>query len=156
MLINPVPIIFKEVWTTHTHIFFLNPEWTITQFMFIIKPYVAIAFDTNHFDIVETGQKIPGIPSEAAPKLEPSDMKLREKWGQNMQVSLSFYIRRRNHNYPELENYKINTLVQDDCPVCLETVLVSNRYSCIHSICTNCYDSCVQRNYFICPICRQN
>ena len=47
MLINPVPIIFKEVWTTHAHTFFLNPEWTITQFMFILILFYLNIFLTS-------------------------------------------------------------------------------------------------------------
>jgi len=161
MSLQSIPVTFKEVWTTNTRQFHVNPHWTVTQFIQSVKPHLAREFNANNFDIVETGQNLPGIPSEDGQALQYSDIKLKHKWGYNLNVS--FYVRRRNYNYPELQNYYLssntnntdttnNTIVE--CPICFETSNLASRYGCSHGICNACFHRCRQENYIVCPVCR--
>jgi hypothetical protein len=149
---------FKEVWTTNICQLQIDPYWTMPQFIESIKSDISRAFNTTDFEIVEAGQYTPGIPSEAAPALQVTDMRLKDKWKEDLNVS--FYVRRRNFDYPQLQNLNtqrnINTSsrVVDECPVCLETVQLISRNGCSHSVCSDCHRRCQQVNYTICPLCR--
>jgi hypothetical protein len=127
-----------------------------------VRQPLSIEFNSDDFDIVEAGQDMPiGIPAEAAPALENSDIKLKNKWGPDLNVA--FYIRRRNHVYPQLRNIIINSnnvhfreenSTMTECPVCFDNTILISRYGCSHSICINCYQRCQQVSYTICPLCR--
>jgi hypothetical protein len=62
-------VTFTEVWTTHTKQFYVNPYWTITQFLESIRTLIKNEFKTEFYEIVEAGQHIPGIASEDAPAI---------------------------------------------------------------------------------------
>lgn len=172
MSLTSIPVAFKEVFSNEVRNLHLNPYWTVRQFIAIISPIIEQVFDCNDYDIVESGQDAPGIPAEAGAPLVPSEIILKNKWGK--ELNISFYIRRRNYTYFELQNLnsRVNILqnVQNadinpiiihsfhnaDCPVCLETVPTLTRYSCIHRICNNCFYQCQQVNHELCPVCRSN
>ena len=157
---------FNEIFSIRTLQFQVNPFLTITQFMRIMIPILATQFliNENDIEIVECGQYGLEVPPELAPSLVISSTKLCERWGETPQ-ELSFYVRRKNYLYPQLQNYRrsetnnINseiTRVMGECSVCFEDIPLSLRYQCSHGICSNCYTSCIQHNYIICPNCRSS
>lgn len=160
MSIQSRPINFKEVFTTNIRQLHINPHWTMIQFVESIKPHISREFNTNDFEIVEAGQYTPGIPAEAAPALQITDIRLKDKWKEDLKVS--FYVRRRNFDYPQLQNLNtrrnINTtaIQTGECPICLETVRLISRNGCSHSVCSDCHRRCQQVNYTICPLCRHS
>ena len=160
------------MWTNNVRQFNINPNWSVSQFVEVITPHLKRDFNMDSFDIVETGQDAPGIPAEAGIPLEMSNSIIKNKWRHKLEVS--FYIRRKNYNYPQLENLDINlNLVQnidtnesinpiilnsyivDDCPICYTTRPLLTRYSCCHGLCNGCYWRCQLVDYNMCPICRQ-
>ena len=70
-------VTFTEVWTTHSKRFYVNPYWTVSQFLESMAPLIKYEFKTNDFEIVEKGQIIKGIPSEEAPAVTNSEIKIR-------------------------------------------------------------------------------
>jgi len=169
MSLHSIRVNFKEVFTTNVRNLYINPFWTVRQFLETVKPIISQEFNCQqkHIEIIETGQDLPGIPAEAGLPLVISDIPIRQKWGQNLNIA--FYIRRKNHVYPQLENLNNNRYIDPEvnpiitnstttnsCPVCLETVSLLNRYRCSHLICTNCYYCCLNNEHIVCPICRSN
>jgi len=142
-----VPVNFKEVWSTNVRQIYINPHWTVRQFMDTVRPIIRTMFSLQNygFEIIEAGQN----DGELARGLQVSDTQLKQLWGQNLNVS--FYIRRKNFLYPQMQEQNI---VETDCPVCLENTLLSNWYQCSHQICRQCHNRCIQINFNICPVCR--
>lgn len=105
------PVCFKEIFTTRTLQFHVNPHFTITQFIETIRPQLATQFNINvdELDIVESGHYEIDGPPESAPALVPSNIKLCQRYGENLR-NLAFYVRRRNYLYPELEPHRLNML----------------------------------------------
>jgi len=169
-----IQVTFTEVWTTHSKKFFVNPYWTVTQFLESVKPLIQMEFYTNDFDIIETGQIIKGMASEEAPAITNSEIKMRNKWGYELDVS--FYIRRKKYDYSKLRQLSIhkhinelkerntptnpmitNFPIAEDCPICYENMQFIhnvNNFGCAHPICNNCYANYKILNYSNCPICR--
>ena len=154
--ISTSPIYFKEVFTEHTWIGHIYPCWTITQFLDLIKPYILREFNTDDYEIVETGQQMMnGLPSESGIALTNSDIQLKEKWPNFSLVS--FYVRRRNYVYPQLQNINLNLLnpVRGECPICLQDDIETFiRYNCSHRYCNVCYAGCQRIHYNMCSLCR--
>ena len=150
----PCSVNFKEVWTSHIYQLVIDPRWTITQFIEHISPHISREFGTNDFDIVETGQNKDGIPSEEAPGIELSNIILKDKWSEKLNVS--FYVRRKNIVNTPLQNTNISVnpnLIQE-CPVCLDLRHLIGRVGCLHRVCADCNNMCLSLNYTICPVCR--
>jgi len=167
-------VTFTEVWTTHTKQFYVNPYWTITQFLESMRPLIKNEFKTNNYEIVEAGQHIRGISAEDAPAITNSNILMRNKWGYDLRVS--FYIRRKNFDYSNLRQSSINKNILalehinsslnpiiinypilEECPICLETIQFinnMNNFGCTHNICNKCYVNCKMLNHTKCPICR--
>lgn len=140
---------FKEVWTTDVHVLYINPDWSISQFLQRIKFNILHEFNIDSsYDIIETGQEL----AENAPALQCSSIGLRDKWGDDLNVS--FYIRRRMFEYTD-SNLE-NSYVSDTCPICLESVQLISRNGCSHGVCADCNERCQQINYTICPLCRHD
>lgn len=167
MSLTSIPFSFKEVFTTHVATLHVNPQWSVEQFMQSVLPILETEFDSTELEIVECGQDGPGIPAEAGLPLLPSNISLRNKWGNQLYVA--FYVRRRNHVYPQLENLNnyahniqyldinpiiANSFVTSECPICFETAPTLTVYQCRHSICSQCHHQCIQTNRFTCPMCR--
>jgi hypothetical protein len=144
-------VLFKEVWTNNTTRININPNWTITQFIENVRPILAVEFNTHDFDIIEAGQNVHNIVSETAPALEYSNIQIKNKWGDSMNVS--FYIR-KNNTINHVEKDIENPLLFDECPICYENVILLKRDDCNHRICNNCIKKCDVINYNICPVCR--
>ena len=176
-----ISVSFKEVFTTRIIQININPCHTIRQMIEIIRPQLSVHFGINEdeIEIVESGQNNYGLelPSEAAPSLVPSSVKVGDIWGQNLQ-QLSFYVRIKNYIYPEIENWRRhhqiengirypqienlrrqtnrenNIVSSDDCPICLESSVLIMRYSCIHGVCDTCYSRCQSASISSCSLCR--
>lgn len=153
---------FKEVFTTKKIDIYINPYFTVTQFIETIRPVLSRNFgiNENELDIVESGQFRLGLLAEEAPALEPSSSLLRSRWGEQLK-NVSFYVRRKNFQYPQVESVRIDAtstsnvvIYNDDCPICLETTRISRRYMCSHGICSACYQHCISRSISICSLCR--
>jgi hypothetical protein len=72
-----VTVYFKEANTINTKYYNIKINWTISQFLGIVKEWIIQDFDLDSrnysnysIDIIEMCQEIPGINSEDAPKLE--------------------------------------------------------------------------------------
>jgi hypothetical protein len=150
------PIYFKEVWTTNTCEININPSLTIERFIESVSGQLSTEFniDENELDIIEAGQCIFDIASEDAPALIPSNITLQHKWGETLK-DVSFYVRRKNYQYPASQTYRELRATEHECPICLENGSVMFRFNnCCHSVCSFCRINCQRVNYFICPLCR--
>ena len=162
------PVTFKEVFTSRTVDIHINPCFTLTQFIETVRPHLSSSFgiNQNELDIVEAGQYRNCLMPERAPALAPSGSQLSSHWGENLD-GLSFYVRRKNYQYPEFQVPRISlrtngssgiTISSDiysgDCPICLETTSISRRYMCSHGVCLQCYQHCQSRSITICSLCR--
>jgi hypothetical protein len=72
-----VTVYFKEANTTNTKFYNIKINWTIEQFLGIVKEWIIQDFnldDRNYsnysINIIEMCQEIPGVKSEDAPKME--------------------------------------------------------------------------------------
>lgn len=168
------PINFKEIFSDRIVQTSINPYITLAYFIEILTPQLATWFGINvqDIEIIESGQYRSGSLAEAAPSLIPSDIQLSQKWGENLD-SVSFYIRRKNHVYPQLEAHRrfvedqrnieanripilnsSNVSFDGDCPICWDTSNLTRRYNCNHGICFNCYVRCQTLNIHACSLCR--
>ena len=87
---NSVTIRFKKVFTTNIKFYTVCPDWTTQQLVEFIKPYVAVDFELEQFDIVESGLPL----SELANPIRISgNIKISEMFGNVNQLCL--YIRER-------------------------------------------------------------
>ncbi len=88
---NPVPVYFKEAWTTNTKIYLLYPDWTLNQFRDALKPLIAIDFnmEPDEFDLIHVGQ---AGSENGDPCPHSNDIKLKDLW--TPQLNIGFYIRR--------------------------------------------------------------
>ena len=146
-------ITFKEVFTSSIRNLFINPFWTVSQFIQTVSPILATSFSIadNDLEIVLAGQYINNIPPEAAPKLMPSSNTLASLWGENLN-GIAFYVRKK---YTEMQDNPMMETSESECPICLETGLgCSSRYLCQHFVCNGCYYRCRQVEFNICPLCR--
>ena len=163
---------FKEVFTVRTLQIQINPLVTVTQMIEYVRPLLAVKFDINldDIEIVDSEQYMEGYLAEEAPELVPSNRKIYDFRCEN-RMHILFYVRRKNFIYPQIErnirerearlnisniSIKSNSYL-GDCPICLESTLITNRYSCIHGVCSTCYN----RGKLVsiasvrcCPLCR--
>ena len=88
---NPIPVYFKEAWTTNTKTYLVYPDWTLNQFRDAFKPLVAIDFhmEPDAFEFVLVGQ--PGSEN-GDPCPQSNEIKLKELW--TSELMIAFYIRR--------------------------------------------------------------
>jgi hypothetical protein len=96
--LNYYEFYFKEVYTAHFKYYRFDPEISINTFIEQVKLQARIDFNLRNDEdvkIIETGQfnNILGRDAESAPAIEPSDSKLREKYGTRVK-NTAFYIRR--------------------------------------------------------------
>ena len=72
-----VTVYFKEANTTNTKFYNIKINWTIEQFLGIVREWIIQDFDLDNrnysnysINIIEMCQEIPGVKSEDAPKME--------------------------------------------------------------------------------------
>ena len=167
--LRSIPINFKEVYTIRSSQFYINPFITVRELINNLRPELAIQFGINENDIeiVNAGQYYLGCLPEEAPALVPSDEKLCEVLGENLQY-VSFYVRRKNNVHPQIESARRRTLTSasdtsnltpqntftGDCPICLESCQLTIRYGCSHGVCSGCYSCCQLASINVCSLCR--
>jgi hypothetical protein len=87
----PVPIYFKESFTTNTKIYYVYPDWTLYQFESALKPLIAIDFAIETaFVLVLMGQPC-GENGDPIPQLD--GINLADLW--EPELNIGFYIRRQ-------------------------------------------------------------
>ena len=103
-----IMVAFKEVYTTNVRNLIINPNWTITQFIQIVTPYICAEFNIHPDDLelISTGKYTPGIRPEAEAHLTQDDTLMKDKWGNQLEVS--FYVRRKDFEHPQF-NVNLNT-----------------------------------------------
>ena len=89
---------FKEVYTVNFKYYRFDPEISINTFIEEVKLQARIDFNLRNDEdvkIIEAGQfnNIVGHDAERALAIEPSDCKLREKYGTRVS-NTAFYIRK--------------------------------------------------------------
>lgn len=156
MSLLSIPVEFKEVYTANSRNLHCNPNWTTTQLIEIIKPELCREFniDKDNLEIVEARHSVEGLRLEEVtlPLSFDNTVKIKDKWGPKLDVA--FYVRRKNYPYFEVNSGP--TVLNGDCPVCLENVALYSRHGCSHCICDRCIQKCLTVNYTMCPVCRQN
>ena len=149
-------IYFKEVWTSNTIMLCIDLNWSITTFLQNINASISRQFniEPNNIEVIKTGHL--GI-SEDGPAITSCNIKLKHVF--NNSSNIAFYIRRKNYDYShirlglpqELGNDELATI----CVVCSVTT-TSTYFGCIHTICDECVQGCLNVNHNRCPVCRQN
>ena len=148
-------IYFKLVFTTNSQHYLINPLWTVTQFIEIMRPVVCRDFNLENCEFVDTHQQI--IPSEnGAALIYQNNVTLASKYGDDL-TNLAFYI--RSIAAPLVENPSTSASsnsLQDDnqlrCVICMTRQRNILFTPCRH-IC--CCSECAHNNIHACPICRQ-
>jgi hypothetical protein len=94
-----VTVYFKEANTTNTKYYNIKINWTIEQFLGIVKEWIIQDFNldernyTNYsINIIEMCQEIPGVKSEDAPKMEEEQATYYNKFINNNKWP-GFYIK---------------------------------------------------------------
>jgi hypothetical protein len=94
-----VTVYFKEANTTNTKYYNIKINWTITQFLGIVKEWIIQDFnldDRNYsnysINIIEMCQEIPEVKSEDAPKMEEEQTTYYNKFINNNKWP-GFYIK---------------------------------------------------------------
>ena len=81
---------FKLVFTTNSQHYLINPLWTVTQFIEIMRPVICRDFNLENCEFVDTHQQ--NIPSEnGAALIYQNNVTLASKYGDDLNVA--FYIR---------------------------------------------------------------
>lgn len=152
------PVYFKQVWTTNTCVIPVNPELTVSEFIELVFPTLSSRFNIEQeiLELVESGLVSETIiASEDADALVHSDKQLKYLWGDTLN-SASFYVRKQNYEYPQLNLLMERRTIhrEGECPICYQYTLLTRRYNCIHRVCEDCHNRCLQNNYNICSLCR--
>jgi putative methionine-R-sulfoxide reductase with GAF domain len=94
-----VTVYFKEANTTNTKYYNIKINWTITQFLGIVKEWIIQDFNLDDRDypnysinIIEMCQEIPGVKSEDAPKMEEEQTTYYNKFINNKWVGFYFKV----------------------------------------------------------------
>ena len=137
---------FKLVFTTNSQHYLINPQWTVTQFIEIMRPVVCRDFNLENCEFVDTLQQI--IPSEnGAALIYQNNVTLASKYGDDL-TNLAFYIRPISIQLIEIPEND----TQLRCVICMTRQRNILFTPCRH-IC--CCSECAHHNINACPICRQ-
>ena len=95
-----VTVYFKEAFTTNTKYYNIKINWTIEQFLGIVKEWIIQDFDLDDrnypnysINIIEMCQEIPGVKPENAPKMEQEQTSYYNKFINNNNKWPGFYIK---------------------------------------------------------------
>ena len=136
---------FKLVFTTNSQQYLINPQWTVTQFIEIMRPVVCRDFNLENCEFVDTLQQI--IPSEnGAALIYQNNVTIASKYGDDLNVA--FYIRPISIQLIEIPEND----TQLRCVICMTRQRNILFTPCRH-IC--CCSECAHNNIHACPICRQ-
>ena len=90
---NLVNIYFKVARTILSSMYEININWTLAEFINIMKEKVIEDFDLENAEFVDTQQNLPhGLAAEDAPAVQPRNVRLIDYYGNSL-YQLSFYIR---------------------------------------------------------------
>ena len=137
-----ISVYFKLARSEHTKNYLINPFWTISELYQHLQPLIESDFQLTKFELVETGQNIPGTFAEDSKALNPEDnLVLWSKFGHKLNTS--FYIRP-----------KIPMLYE--CDRCSEIEYTMSCFGCNHQFCYRCIGVFRERNVLneTCPACR--
>ena len=138
-------IYFKLVFTTNSQHYLINPLWTVTQFIEIMRPVICRDFNLENCEFVDTHQQ--NIPSEnGAALIYQNNVTLASKYGDDLNVA--FYIRPISIQLIEIPEND----TQLRCVICMTRQRNILFTPCRH-IC--CCSECAHNNIHACPICRQ-
>jgi hypothetical protein len=92
----------KAVYAMHTHKYMLSPSLSVRDFIATVQKRAAediyhLSLSSNGaeidtIEVVEAGQELENIKAEDAPKMEPEDITMRQKYGDAL-AHVSFYVR---------------------------------------------------------------
>ena len=138
-------IYFKLVFTTNSQHYLINPLWTVTQFIEIMRPVVCRDFNLENCEFVDTLQQI--IPSEnGAALIYQNNVTIASKYGDDLNVA--FYIRPISIQLIEIPEND----TQLRCVICMTRQRNILFTPCRHMCCCS---ECAHNNIHACPICRQ-
>ena len=141
-------IYFKLVFTVYSRQYLINPSWTITQFIEIMRPVICRDFNLENCEFVDTIQQC--IPTENGVALMyQNNVMMTSKYGDNLNVA--FYI--RPINAPHIEEAPVND-THLRCVICLTNQRNILFNPCRHVCC--CSDCGLSSSIQTCPMCRQS
>ena len=92
----------KAVYSMDRHKYMLSPSLTVRDFIATVQKRAAediyhLSLSSNGaeidtIEVVEAGQELENIRAEDAPKMEPDDITMRQKYGDAL-AHVSFYVR---------------------------------------------------------------
>ena len=145
---------FKLVFTTNSQHYLINPLWTVTQFIEIMRPVICRDFNLENCEFVDTHQQ--NIPSEnGAALVYQNNVTLASKYGDDLNIA--FYIRSIAAPLVETQTTSASSGSQQDdtqlrCVICMTRQRNILFNPCRHMCCCS---ECAHNNIHACPICRQ-
>uniref|UniRef100_A0A6C0D9G4 RING-type domain-containing protein n=1 Tax=viral metagenome TaxID=1070528 RepID=A0A6C0D9G4_9ZZZZ len=149
---NIISIYFKLVRTSNYKNYNVNFNWTTEEFIRIMREKVIRDFNLENVEFIDTENNyhITRIASEDAPAIQPSTIKLIDKYGDKMH-QIAFYIRPIPREL-ELETNTITTITNNLCSVCLTNEINIVFQPCSHlCVCNSCSSNPIMQT---CPLCR--
>ena len=144
-LSNPL-VYFKAIHSGIRKQYYVDPRWSIDNFINIMKTRIIRDFNIEQFELVEAGENtVSGRLEDGIALNRYEQTLLREKYGENMNVA--FYIRPINYT-------RTNTSTINECVVCFEQLPSVYYYTCGHPMCLTCLAGCLQNDIRCCPMCR--
>lgn len=139
---------FKVIRTGNYKNYNINFNWTTEQFIHIMREKVIQDFNLENVEFVDTENNyhITRVSNEDAPAIQPSNIKLIDKYGNKIN-QVAFYIR------PIPRELETNTIIPNNlCCICLINERNIVFRPCNHlCVCNNCI---LNSNLQTCPLCR--
>ena len=145
---NIISMYFKVVRTTNYKNYNVNFNWTTEEFINIMREKVIRDFNLDNVEFIDTENNyhITRIASEDAPAIQPSNIKLIDKYCDKIN-QLAFYIRPIPR---ELETH--TTIPNNLCSVCFTNERNIVFQPCRHlCVCDSCSSNLIIQT---CPHCR--
>lgn len=147
-----ISMYFKIVRTSNFKNYNVNFNWTTEEFISIMREKVIRDFNLDNVEFIDTENNyhITRIASEDAPSIQPSNIKLIDKYGDKIN-QVAFYIRPITREL-ELETNAITIIPNNLCSICFTNERNILFLPCRH-LCT-CGDCGLNSHLIACPICR--
>jgi len=149
---NIISMYFKVVRTTNYKNYNVNFNWTTEEFINIMRERVIRDFNLDNVEFIDTENNyhITLIASEDAPAIQPSTIKLIDKYGDKIN-QVAFYIRPIPREL-ELETNTIMNIPNNLCSVCFTNERNIVFQPCRHlCVCDSCSSNLIIQT---CPLCR--
>ena len=143
-------VYFKFARTDIFRKYFVNFDWTVTEFIEKMNVAIQIEFGYDKVEFVRTMQNTEEMPAEDAQAIVKTTTTLREKFAQDIERNtLAFYIR--------IVPVEGGGAAQHQCSVCYSTEReLGNFFRCEHFMCETCRISCRTHGLNRCPECRSH